>query len=129
MVVALDVENQVRKACQPPEAKAWQVQLVGVARRSGTRMAAQVSEGLLNGIDQCQRGSFSAFAKVVGNGVVDVPQRLLARDDRLDFQERAPVFTALRIRLRSPSKYIESTGPTGADAAPATKSSRSCCRS
>jgi hypothetical protein len=129
MVVAFDVENQVREAGQPPSAKAWQVQLVGVARRSGTRMAAQVSKGLLDGIDPCQRGPFSAFAEAVGDGVVDIPQGLLARDDRLDFQARAPVFTALRIRLRSPSKYIESTGPAGADAAPTTKSSRSRCRS
>ena len=47
------------------------------------RMAADVRIGLLQGVDEAQRGSLGVFGHVVRECILDILLGLLARDDGL----------------------------------------------
>lgn len=78
-----DVEDQVRIACQRPEAQTGKIQLVRVAGRSAGRMAADVGVGLLQRVNEVQRGFIGPLAQVVSDGLIDISIGQLTRDDRL----------------------------------------------
>ena len=67
-------------------------------------MAGNVAVGLLQRIDKAKRHGLICFSQIVGNGLVNIPVGLLARDDRLDLHALAAGLAALRTRSRSPSK-------------------------
>lgn len=108
VVGVLDIEDQIGIPSQRPGAKARQVQLVGVSRRAGGRMPADVAVGVLQGVDEAERGCLSTFGQVVGDRVLDVPMGLLARDDGLGLHDLPRVLPAVlaapRTRSRRPSK-------------------------
>ena len=73
VIVALDVEHQMRVARQRPEPQARKVQLVGVTGRAGGRAASDVDVGLLQCIDDTRRSLRRAFAQVVRDGLINIP--------------------------------------------------------
>ena len=101
---ALDVEHKVGIACTRRETQAGQIQFVGVARRSGSRMATDVRIGLLDGINEAERCLLSVFAEVLGNRVINVPVGQFTRYHWLGRHPRALSLAALRTRSRRPSK-------------------------
>lgn len=100
----LDVEHEAWKVIERPEMEAGEIQFVSVARRSGSRMVSDVQIALLQSVNKAQRCVSSIFAKVVGNGFIDVPVGKLTRNDWLGRHSRARDLAALRTRLRNPSK-------------------------
>ena len=71
-------------------------------------MAADVRIGLLQGVDEAQRGSLGVFGHVVRECILDILLGLLARDDGLGLHDRLRVLLATwaapRTRSRKPSK-------------------------
>lgn len=71
-------------------------------------MAPDVRVGLLQGIDEAQRGSLGVFSDVVRECILDVLFCLLARDDGLGLHDWRRVLPAAlaapRTRSRKPSK-------------------------
>jgi Glutathione S-transferase, C-terminal domain len=72
MVRVLDVEDEIGIARQRPESQSGQIQLMGVTRRAGRRMSADVHIGTLQGVDEAQRGSLSVFGHVVRKCILDI---------------------------------------------------------
>lgn len=114
LILALHAEDQMRMALQRPDAKSREVGCVGVARRAGRRMAADVATGLLPGIDEAERGVFRAFGQVTPDRLVHVPIGRLARDDRPGLQPPA----RRRTRSRKASKQTVPAGAPGAEPPP-----------
>jgi hypothetical protein len=54
MIVAFDVEYQMGIPSQRPRAQPRQIQLVGVARRTGGSLVAKVDVGLLQRVDKAE---------------------------------------------------------------------------
>lgn len=63
-------------------------------------MAADVAVGMLQGIDEAERGLLRAFGQAILDGLVHVPMGRFARDDRLGLQPPA----RRRTRSRKASK-------------------------
>lgn len=63
VVRPLDVEYEVRVARQRPSPQAGQIKLVGVAWGTRGRMEADVGAGLLQRIDEAERGCLGGFAQ------------------------------------------------------------------
>ena len=96
VVVALDVEDQMRVARQRPGTQTGEIQLVCVAGRAGGRMASDVDVGLLQGFDEAQCSLPGVLAQVVPDSLIDIPVGELTRDDGLGFHPRARRWTRLR---------------------------------
>ena len=54
VIVTLDEKDQIRVAFQRPGSEARQMQVMGIAGRSGRRMAGDVPVRLLQGIDETE---------------------------------------------------------------------------
>lgn len=97
---------------------------MGVARRAGGRMTADVRVGQRQGVDEAQRGSLGVFGHVVRDCILDILPGLLARDNGFGLHDRLRVFLATwaapRTRSRKPTKQVSFTDAVGADEAPLT---------
>ena len=67
-------------------------------------MTSDVGVGLLQRIDETQGSLPGILAQVVGNGLVNIPVGLLARDDWPGFYPWVLALADLRTRSRRPSK-------------------------
>ena len=104
VVVALDVEDQVRIAFQWPKAQARQIKLVGAPGRARWRVAGDVRIGLLQGVNESERGLSRVLTQVIRDGLIDILVGPLTWNDCLDLHARAWDFTSDATRLRSESK-------------------------
>jgi len=90
MIVAFNVEHQIRVACQGPCTQTCQTQFMPIARRTSCRVTADVPVGLLQRINEAQRRWLGIFAQVVINRSLNIPAGLITRDDRLGRQTYVP---------------------------------------
>jgi hypothetical protein len=119
VILPLDVEDHVREARQRPAAKPVYLQLGCVPGRANGGMLAEKDVSGLERIDEGERSLLRILFEVVTDGVLYVPAGQGAGDDRFG--------THPRMLSRSAAKYEASAGPAGADRAPSTRRSRSCC--
>ncbi len=92
-------------------------------------MAADLTEGVLQGSDETHRHPIRAVRQVVLDGLVHIPAGLLMQDDRFGLHRLAADRAVVRTRFRSPSNQASSTRVDGNDAAPASSKPRSRNRS
>ena len=100
VILAFDVEDEIREALQRPAAQPWDVQLARVTGRSGGRLSTDVRVRPLESIDESQRGLPCALVEVVRDRLVHVPVGQDTRNDGLDLHGR----TRRRTRSRRASK-------------------------
>ena len=100
VIVALNMEDEIRITGQRPVAQARQVQLMGVAGCTRGGMASDVNVGLLQRFDEAQRGLLRASLEVVLYGLIGISVGHLTQDDGFGLQPRARQLT----RTRSASK-------------------------
>jgi len=121
VVSALHVEDHAWISQQRPGAQAGNSGFVRVARRSRGGMSTDVRVCLLEFIDKAEHCLLApSFRWYPMDGIIDVPVRQYARDDRSGLQTRQ----LRRRRLRSESKYAASAGAAEAVFAPSR--SKSC---
>lgn len=98
VVRVFDVEHKVRVARQRPCAQAWQVEFMGIARRSRSRVSTDVAVALLQGIDEAESHGLTRLHQVVGENPVHIPVGLGTRDNWLGLHALAVGLVDLRTR-------------------------------
>lgn len=100
VIAAFDIEDQVRVPLQRPEPQTRQVWFMGVPRRSGAGMPADVVMRTLQSINEAERSVLSVFAKVVVDCFLGILLCSFARDDGFGHQRREPDLLTLTLRRR-----------------------------
>jgi len=100
VIVMFEVKDQVGVALEWPYAQTRQIQFMGIAWRTGRRMATEMRVGLFECVDEAERRLFTAFIQVVRHGFLNIQVCPLTRDDRFDAQVEA----RRRMRSRKASK-------------------------
>ena len=124
MILVLDIKHQVNIWLYKPAAESWQVEFVGVPRRTAGGMAPDVPIGTLQRMDKRQRSLLSRLAQGIVDSPLDIPINPGTPDDHLFFH----LVSRWRTLSRRPSKYSSSVAPLGSEAAPSSSSARNCVR-
>ena len=101
VVVAFDVEHEVRESIDRKTAKFWDVELVSEAQRAHLWIAADPSCGALDGIDETHGDRDVCRVSVVVGSRVEVSRSTFAEVDGLG---RHDAQASEAIRPRSPEK-------------------------
>ena len=125
----IDVKHKLWIFPKLKRTQSRQVQFMRVPGRTGGRIAADSNVGLFQRIYESQGRCWSTLAHIICDGLVDIPVRLLTREDGLRFQLRVRDPVGRRTRARNPSKKAASAGAAGKDEAPASSSPRKRMRS
>mgnify|MGYP001557485443 CR=1 FL=1 len=122
-LIADDVEHQVRKTSQRPDAQARNFEFVGESQASRLRRSTDRTDGPLDGVHESQRDFSVRPGEVVINDLIDVGRGPLAKSDGPDGHDNQ---ASDRMRSRTDVKYVASATGPGDDAAPSRRTRRSC---
>lgn len=104
------VEHEIRIFRQRSVSKPWQVQFLGMARRTGGWVTTDPGVRLFECVDEAQRGLYRSFVEIVRDRAFHVGIGPLARPDGLCVHLRVVVFAALRVRPRNRANHAASAG-------------------
>jgi hypothetical protein len=98
-VALREVEDQIQVALDEPVAQSGYVELLGIARRSARRIVADLSERMLEGLNEPKGHRRATLLAIVVNGRLDVLIRAGADDEAPGGHRRGVRRRARRRRL------------------------------
>ncbi len=121
VLVALDVEDEVRIAPQRPKAQIGKPELMRIARRPRRWLTCDVGVGFFERVNKPNGNPCRGFDQVTVDRFVYVPVRKFPRNDAFQALHLGCRFL---IVSRSPAKYAVSAGAAGSEPAPASSNPR-----
>ena len=100
VVIDLDVEEEMRKTAQRPAAQSRQIKQGSVSGRAAGRVAAEMSKGGFECVDEAQCQFDTTFVEVMAQRIVDIVLRSSTQRDRRQLH----YFDCLRTFVRKRSK-------------------------